>query len=88
METKCEPHCYDLITSSFSDGFLNNLKVIDAFLICCNTYMCRSSVSAHYFGDGITFYCSFQCSLPFENLLKEERREMQWVYIIHVPQAK
>jgi len=63
METKCEPHCYDLITSSFSDGFLNSLKVIDAILICCNTYICRSSVSVCYFGCGFTLSGSFQSFL-------------------------
>lgn len=83
METKCEPHCCDLITSSFSDGFLNNFKVIDAFLICCNTYMCRSSVSVHYFGGGLILSGSFQSFLPpFGELVKagKERNAMCFYY--------
>lgn len=86
METKCEAHCYDLITSSSSDGFLNNFKVIGAFLTCCNTYMCRSSVSVHYFGGGFILSGSFQSFLPpLESLLKQERRQMQCAFIIHAP---
>lgn len=81
METKCEAHCYDLITSSFSDGFLSNFNVIDAFLICCNTYMCRLSVSVHFFGGGFIWFLS-ELSAPFGELVKagKERNAMCFYY--------
>lgn len=68
METKCEPHCYDLITSSFSDGFLNHLKLIEAFLICRDTYvsiecLCIILVASLY-------QVFFKASSPFGELAK------------------